>query len=134
MDMTHFTTGNYLDKSEVPVAGKNVTIENVTIEEIDKGEHKPILHMRGAPKGMVLNKTNIKALAALCGSMDSNAWIGKVVNLYNDPTVSFGGQTVGGLRIRPASQTQPSGAPQGAGAEPQGGPQGQPAADDDIPW
>ena len=49
---------------------------------------------------MVVNSTNIKRLAKACASEDTEDWTGKQVVLYVDPDVEFGGNVVGGLRIR----------------------------------
>jgi hypothetical protein len=43
-------------------------------------------------------KTTMRVLAALWGSAPS-AWAGRLVRLYRDPTVKYGGVEVGGIRI-----------------------------------
>jgi hypothetical protein len=50
-------------------------------------------------KPMVLNVTNLKRLAKALGD-DTDDWIGKQVILYVDPDIEFGGNVVGGLRIK----------------------------------
>ena len=37
------------------------------------------------------------------GQLDPAAWVGKRIELYTDPTVRFGSDVTGGLRIRPLS-------------------------------
>ncbi len=91
-----------------------VTIERVgkanVAKEGDEPEHKWLIKFAEFPKLMVLNATNIKRLARVCGD-DTDDWRGKQVVLYVDPDVEFGGQVVGGLRVRQAKpvakKTQP---------------------------
>ncbi len=64
-----------------------------------------MIHFKEFEKGMVLNKTNLKRIAFVTGSDETDDWGGKQVVLYTDPDVEFGGDIVGGLRIRkPKSQ------------------------------
>lgn len=79
-----------------------VTIAGVREELVGLGEdaaEKPVLYFKGAKQGLVLNRTNFDALVAIFGTEDSDGWIGKVVEIYNDPSVNFGGVR-GGVRIR----------------------------------
>jgi hypothetical protein len=64
-------------------------------------------------RGLLLNRTNIRTLADFLGN-DTGTWIGKKIVVYTDPTVSFGGRTVGGIRVRApkqAVQVKPTPAP-----------------------
>ena len=69
-------------------------------KEGDAPEHKWYVRFDEFDKPLLLNSTNIKLLEMACGSDDTDDWIGKEVILYTDSSVSFGGQIVGGLRIR----------------------------------
>lgn len=61
-------------------------------------------------KALKLNKTTIQTIAASYGD-ETDAWLGKRVQLYVDPTVMMAGQIVGGVRVRCANpKTGPSGA------------------------
>jgi len=51
-------------------------------------------------KPLVLNSTNIQLCAHICGSEDTDHWIGKRVVLYTDPNVSYQGKLIGGIRVR----------------------------------
>lgn len=79
-----------------------VTCKSVALEDMpgEAGEQRWVLMFRELPKGLVLNTTTIRVLAKAFGE-DSDSWIGKKVTLYVDPNVSFKGQVVGGLRLRP---------------------------------
>ena len=74
------------------------TIKHLAIEEVAKGEEKPVLYFLEVTKGLTLNKTKIKQLEAGYGD-DTDHWIGRKVRLSNDPTVDFGGKIVGGIKL-----------------------------------
>ena len=87
----------------------------VTIAKIGKGnvapddkaeEMKWMVRFKEFPKPMVLNSTNIRMLAKICGSEDSDDWIGKEVVLWVDENVTFGGEVVGGLRVKSSVPAQ----------------------------
>ena len=109
----------------------------VTIAKIGQGnvamEDKPVemkwmIRFKEFPKPMVLNSTNIQLLVKACGSDDTDDWIGKEIILYVDDNVSFGGQLVGGIRVKSA---RPAAAPKRAG---QPGPETFADMEDDIPF
>ena len=90
-----------------------VTISGVKEEDLamegKPQEMKWVMYFAESEKGIVLNNTNIQLCAQICGSDDTDGWIGKKIVLYSDPNVSFGGKLVGGIRVR---------APKGGNAKP----------------
>lgn len=62
---------------------------------------KPVIWFDGKEKGMVLNKTNSKTIAALYGNDTAN-WIGKPISIYATRT-TFGSEEVDCIRVRPAA-------------------------------
>jgi hypothetical protein len=68
----------------------------------EQPEIKWCLFFRDGIRPMVLNSTNGQLIARALGSKDSNDWIGKSIELYSEPNVSFAGELVGGIRVRPA--------------------------------
>lgn len=80
-----------------------VTIERVTQGTLTgkggKSNKKPVLYFRGTTKGLGLNITNARTIAALYGSFDSEAWVGKRITLY-PTTTTFGSETMDCIRIR----------------------------------
>jgi hypothetical protein len=74
-------------------------------KEGEEPEYKWLIRFQEFPKPMVLNSTNIKRLARACDSNNTDDWTGKKVILYVDPDVEFGGNVVGGLRIRARKAT-----------------------------
>jgi hypothetical protein len=75
-------------------------------------------------KPLVLNSTNGNILASIFGDGDFDAWVGKKVVLYNDPTIQFAGKMTGGIRVRaPKQNAKPAPEPEPTAPE-----------DDDIPF
>jgi hypothetical protein len=85
-----------------------VTIKDVSLEDMPGEGHEQrwILHFRELAKGLVLNSTVIRVLEKAYGA-DSDDWNGKRVTLYVDEGVTFRGQVVGGLRLRPVKAAKP---------------------------
>jgi hypothetical protein len=114
-----------------------VTAKAVTQEDMpgDAGGQRWVLSFKELEKGLVLNTTAIRVLEKAFGS-DSDDWIGKRVVLYADPNVSFKGQVVGGLRLRPVKTPAPA-KPKTAASKPKDALKPEPSAqdtfDEDIP-
>lgn len=118
MRTSEMIESKYLKQADVPepvivTVGK---IGKVNLaKEGDAEEMKWAIRFKEFQKPMLLNSTNIKLLEKACGSDDTDDWVGKEVILYNDENVTFGGQVVGGLRIRrqqaaPTRRSAPAGA------------------------
>lgn len=94
---------NYLKQSDFPedyiVTVRNVERKNIAMEG-KPPEFKWLLSFKEFEKPMVLNSTNIHAMEKACESDDTEDWLGKEVIVYVDENVSFGGELVGGLRIK----------------------------------
>jgi hypothetical protein len=92
----------YLKQSDVNEL-TTVTVEalkkvNVARDDEDP-EYRWTVRFGEFAKPMVLNVTNLKRLAKALGD-DTDDWLGKQVELYVDPDIEFGGNVVGGLRLR----------------------------------
>lgn len=115
---------NYLKQSDFPedyiVTIREVSRKNIAMDG-KPAEYKWLAHFEEFEKPMVLNATNIQLLGKACKSDDTDDWTGKQVIVYVDENVSFGGELVGGLRIRAVKQAAPV-------APRQAAPQRQPAA------
>lgn len=85
--------------------GRDITvkIERVVAGKLTgtggKSTKKPVLYFKGTSKGLGLNITNARVIAALYGGFDSELWIGKRITLYPTQT-QFGAQTMDCIRIR----------------------------------
>ncbi len=76
---------------------KNVAMDN------QPEELKWTIYFEEADKGMVLNWTNIQLISKALDTEETDDWIGKQIELYEDPNISFGGKLVGGIRVRTAN-------------------------------
>jgi hypothetical protein len=96
----------FLKKEDVGEDGIDVTIVNV--HEVDVAmegqapDMKWAIAFREMDKPMILNSTNAQLCQKFLGSDNTDDWIGKRINIYDDPSVSFGGKPVGGIRVRRA--------------------------------
>jgi hypothetical protein len=103
MNVSELKKSNFLKKDDVG-AGALVTIAAVTEENIAKEgaptEMKWCLHVEEFDKPMVLNSTNGQLIAQITKSEESDNWIGQKIVLYSDPSITYGGKLVGGIRVR----------------------------------
>lgn len=86
--------------------GKDVTVTIARVEGVElapqkgrKKAHKPACFFEGKEKGLLLNKTNAKQIAALYGNK-TEGWIGKRITIF-PTTTDMAGETVECLRVRP---------------------------------
>lgn len=102
-DISQMTESKFLKRSDVG-AGKLVTIESCeqmnVAKENDPKEMKWCLHFAELDKPMVLNKVNAELISMISGERNSDNWNGVKVVVYDDPSVSYGGKLVGGIRVR----------------------------------
>jgi hypothetical protein len=78
---------------------RTLTIEGVDVREVGSEKvRKGVLLFKELDRGMVLNKTNSRTIAALYGS-ETTKWKGKRVTLYRSET-SFQGKLVPCVRVR----------------------------------
>lgn len=99
---------------DLPKEGAVVVIERVERGELRAGpgkkvDKKPIIRMRGKKKGLALNKTNGKTIAALYGN-DTTLWAGKPIHIYPTTTM-FGSEKVDCIRVSPKVPQAPQRAP-----------------------
>jgi hypothetical protein len=110
MKISEMLASNWLRKEDLsdPVGGEVFTIRKLTEELVGSDQQsKWACHWKErdvAP--MLLNKTNLRLLASMLGD-DTDMWLGKEVEVYHDPSISYGGQLVGGLRVRPPRPPKP---------------------------
>lgn len=104
------TKSNFLTKDDVGEAGKNLTIASFEQAEVGSQNEKElkyvVLWQQADYKPMVLNKENANRLKVICRTDDTDQMIGKTINVYNDPMVSYGGKITGGIRVRPSAVQQ----------------------------
>ena len=104
--MPHFDElypGRFL-KGATLTAPRTIRIVSVsaTALEGDKGEEvKAIIKYRDASgEGeIVWNRTNAILASKALGTDDYAQWIGKLITIHFDPTIRFGSETRGGIRV-----------------------------------
>ena len=108
MSETHwkkFFNPNYMgDYSFEPGKDRVLTIRKVTDETVTgeggKKDDCMVIYWEEDEKPMIMNKTNCKMVSKVVGSPITERWIGHRIQLWYDPSVKFGSNTVGGIRIR----------------------------------
>lgn len=111
-DISQMAESRFLKRADVG-AGKLLTIESCDQQNVAKKDEAPemkwCLHFSEIEKPVVLNRTNSELVAQITGERNSDNWGGHKVVLYDDPTISFGGKLVGGIRVRaPRNKTAPA--------------------------
>lgn len=94
---TKYLSAGDLQGREVPV-----TISHIVMEDIERGEMKPVVYFQGKQKGLVLNKTNANMISMIFGD-ETDAWPGAALILYVIQT-EYQGKPVQGLRVKVAQQ------------------------------
>ena len=90
--------------------GRDVTVTIARIQagtiEGEKGrkDKAPLIYFAGKEKPLVCNKTNMRTLKSLFGTLSAKALVGKRITLY--PTTMRSGETVDCIRIRPTPPKQ----------------------------
>jgi len=103
MHVSQLKQSKFLTRADVG-AGVLVTIREIYQDNVAKEgapeEMKWCIQFDEVEKPMVLNSTNGQIIAQITKQEDTDHWPGAKVVLYDDPSVSFGGQLVGGIRVR----------------------------------
>ena len=107
MDIMEQYPSKYLTAADLK--GKEYTLEilGVAMEEVSNGELKPIMQLKGADKGLVVNKTNATNLAYMFGP-ETGQWTGQKVVLFATATTTPNGQPTMGLRVRAPTAVAPA--------------------------
>lgn len=98
MDSKYLAEWDLPEKQEMAVkvesAGKEIITGQGGIQE-----EKLVMHFDGIDKGMILNKTNLKAISKALNSDYIDEWVGHYLQLYRD-TISVSGKLVKCIRVR----------------------------------
>ena len=116
-DVTGDLSGTYIKKRDLedgPLLLTIASVDKVTFEARNgkPAESKWTLTFACDPiRKFSLNKINLSLTAKGYGKRTGN-WIGQPIELYLDETVSFGGELIGGIRVRvPKLSQRPAAAP-----------------------
>jgi hypothetical protein len=88
----------YLKASDLQDRNVTVTMSHVELEDVGDAERKPVLYFRDKQKGLVLNKTNARTIAAVYGD-DTRQWETKPIVLF-PAMVDFRGDSIEAVRVR----------------------------------
>lgn len=89
-----------LDGENLIVTIKSIEMETLKGRDGKPDDEKPVLFFKGLQKGMVVNKTNWKAITKATNEEDSDDWIGKSIELYEGEATTFSGDVVAALRVK----------------------------------
>ena len=97
MNINKLFKSNFLKAADLDDDLTTMVIDRVDVAEFDSGD-KPVLFFQGEERGLVLNKTNSRAIGTAYG-FETDAWAGKRVILFTT-TVDFQGSTVDAIRLK----------------------------------
>jgi hypothetical protein len=127
LDITADLGGQYLKKADFEAGEWKrfvvIAVDRVMFEARNgkPAQTKIVVTFEGEPqRKLALNKTNLRILAKVWGK-NAAAWIGRTLFVGIDENVSFGGEQVGGLRVRVPKQAPAKAKPVVAPDDPQPG-------------
>ncbi len=102
MKMNDAFPSKYISKEDLDQKTDTiVTIKGDTMEPVGpKREICLVIFMDEFEKGWVCNKTNLRCMFVAHECTDTKQLVGKRVSLYVDHEVTYGGEVVGGIRVR----------------------------------
>jgi len=107
MDIGKVFPGRYIKVGDLDGRDVVVVIKDVKLESVGQGQQsKPVAYFRGTDKGLVLNVTNSKRIAAIAGSNNTDDWRGTKITLYGTET-EFQGDVVECIRVRVQKREAP---------------------------
>lgn len=95
------------------------TISRCAVEDVSNGKTSDrllVVYFKQFDKGLVMNRTNLKAVEMVAGSSDPSKWVGVHVALYIQVVKAFG-ETKPAIRIRNAAPPKPKNEVIGVGHE-----------------
>ncbi len=93
------------DKGDITVRIKTVKKGKV-VGSGGKSSGKAMIAFDGTDKPLAAGTAVLSAIGALYGN-DTRKWPGKLITIYGDESVQFGGAKVGGVRVRPVVPKEP---------------------------
>jgi hypothetical protein len=102
-------SAKYLAKEDLAVP-RIVTMTDVRQQHFknSRGEDDQlVLYFAGDVKPLVLRPVNRKIIIAAYGD-ESDLWRGKPIEIYVDPNITMGSDTVGGIRVRIPAAPRPA--------------------------
>lgn len=113
--MAHWRT--FLDSDVIRYVDLNGQDYTVQIKSVKKGKvtgksgkstGKAMIYFEGREKPLGCGAETLEQIGRLYGS-DTRTWPGKWITIWPDPDVKYGGEKVGGVRVRNVVPNVPSG-------------------------
>jgi hypothetical protein len=110
--MTHWKKvidHNFINEGDLDAGNIIATIKDIKLEEITsaggKKDQKHVLHfVEPNVKPLILSaKENFKNIEKVAGTPHIESWAGVKIEIWYNPNVKFGRETVGGVRIKPTA-------------------------------
>lgn len=79
--------------------GSDMVITVTEVRMSDSAEQPLIIHYHNDNGRPFKPSKTVRKVLILAWGHDGSQWVGRSMKLYNDPTVKFGGETVGGIRV-----------------------------------
>ena len=98
MNVNDMTGGKYLKAEAIKDRPLLLTIDAIRREKMSDGKDKWVMYFREMTEGLVLNKTNLNALAEIFGP-ETDDWERQKIVLFA-AKVDFGGMPTLGIRVR----------------------------------
>jgi hypothetical protein len=98
----------FLKETDLDEIGKVYTIQRIVLEEVGRGQQKEdkyVIYFKETEKCMTLNKTNSKRFEKMFKSDNTDDWLNKQCVVFWDPDIEFGGDIIGGIRVRSVKAT-----------------------------
>lgn len=106
----HAYESNYLGSWDLNEDKDTIaTISKCVVEDVSNGKTSDkllVLYFKQFDKGVVMNRTNLKAVEIVAGSSNPADWVGVRVSLYIQMVKAFG-ETKPAIRIRNAAPPKP---------------------------
>lgn len=102
MDINSLFPSKYVKAADLQGHDVDLTMRAIAVEDVagdgSEAEYRPIVYFDGFTKGLLLNRTNARTIAALYGPETDN-WLGESITLYPTET-SYRGAMVACIRVR----------------------------------
>ena len=93
---------------EPEIAAKNMHAKTVTIARVTRGsaEQPVVIHLEEFPQRPYKPSKSMRRVLVSCWGPDAASYVGRRMELYGDPKVMYGGEEVGGIKIRALSHLE----------------------------
>lgn len=102
--LKYYTSDKYIAAADLDGKDVSVTVADVKVEEVQgqpgtKPKKKCVVYFTKGVKGLVLNKTNVRALAKRLGQ-DTEQWKGQSITLHPTTCSAFGDNNCPCIRVK----------------------------------